>query len=218
MGTCCIFPSRIAYACPWEEEWQYEAFHFWKQLICERTSNWEGLKASHTHNPSIHHVHHILANTIFGRINNGRVNSKELFFLHAAFASARVNATPFTLAHLQLICARGATPFCIGGLVTSIARALSLDGEIGTIQSLPKPCLDIDACRAQRLIKVRRDVIYSLMVGNREIRSIILPSHTCTDVRNRNNWLSDLTAPEPGHPAPNDIPVQDNQGGQTDNE
>lgn len=35
---------------------------------------------------------------------------------------------------------------------------------------------------------------------------------------NKNNWVYDLTAPEPGHPAPNDILVQDNQGGQTDNE
>lgn len=56
------------------------------------------------------------------------------------------------------------------------------------------------------------------MVGNREIRSIILPFHTCTNVHNRNNWLYDLTAPEPDHPSSNDIPVQDNQGGQTDNE
>lgn len=56
------------------------------------------------------------------------------------------------------------------------------------------------------------------MVGNREIRSIILPCHTRTNVRNRNNWLYDLTAPEPYHPAPNDIHVQDNQSGQTDDE
>lgn len=33
-----------------------------------------------------------------------------------------------------------------------------------------------------------------------------------------NNWLYDLTAPELGHRAPNDIPVQGNQGGQTDDE
>lgn len=54
------------------------------------------------------------------------------------------------------------------------------------------------------------------MVGNHAIRSIILPCHTHTNVTHRNNWLYDLTAPEPGHPAPNDIPMQDNQGGQTD--
>lgn len=78
--------------------------------------------------------------------------------------------------------------------------------------------MDIDSCRVQRLIKARRDGKYYFMVGNREIRSIILPYHTRLDVCNKNNWLYDLIAPEPGHPAPNDIPMQHNQGGQTDNE
>lgn len=199
--------NGIAYACPLEEEWQYDAFYFWEQLTCERTSDWEGLKSSHIHSPAIRYVHRILANIIFGRINNGMVNSKELFFLHTAFAPTRVNATPFMLAHLKLLCVRGTTHFCIGGLVTSIARALGLDSELATLQPLPTPSLDIDSCRAQHLIKAKKDNIYSLMVGNLKIRSIILPCHTCTNVRNRNNWLYDLTAPELSHPAPNDIPV-----------
>lgn len=122
------------------------------------------------------------------------------------------------LVHMQLICVRGATHLCIGGLVTSIARALGLGNELATLQPLPTPSLDIDSCRSQRLIKARRDDIYSLMVGNCEIRSIILPCHTRTYVRNRNNWLYDLTAPELGHLAPNDIQVQDSQGGQTNAE
>lgn len=187
-------------------------------MTSERTSDWEGLKALHIHNPTIRYVHRILANTIFNQINNGRVNSKELFFLHAAFASTRVNTTPFMLACMHLICARGVTPFDIGGLVTSRARALGVSTELKTLQPLPTPSLDIDSCRAQRLIKARRDDIYSLMVGNREIRSIILPCHTRTNVRNKSNWLYDLTSPEPDHLVLNDIPMQDNQGGQTDDE
>ena len=102
LGDMLYFPhgDGIAYVCPLEEEWQYEAFCFWEQLTGERTSDWEGIKASHIHNPTIHSVHRILANTIFGRINNGRVNFKEFFFLHAAFAPTRVNPTPFRSAHL----------------------------------------------------------------------------------------------------------------------
>ncbi|KAI5433700.1 hypothetical protein KIW84_020823 [Lathyrus oleraceus] len=85
----------------------------------------------------------------------------------------------------------GATPFCIGGQVTSIARALGLSNKLATLQPLLTPSLDIDSCRVQRLIKDMRDDIYSVM---------------------------DMTAPEPDHPASSDIPVQDNQGGKTDDE
>lgn len=102
IGDMLHFPhgNGIAHACPLEDEWQYEAFRFKEQLIGERTSGWEGLKASHIHNPTICYVHRILANIIFDRINNGRVNSKELFFLHAAFTPTRVNVTLFMMAHM----------------------------------------------------------------------------------------------------------------------
>lgn len=67
-----------------EGEWKIEVFRFWEQLTSEATSDWEGLKSTSIHNPTMRYLHRILANTIFGRVNNGKVNSKELFFLHSA--------------------------------------------------------------------------------------------------------------------------------------
>lgn len=68
IGDMLHFPhgNCIAYECPLEEEWQYEAFRFWEQLTSERTFDWEGLKASHIHNPTICFVHRIFANTFLG--------------------------------------------------------------------------------------------------------------------------------------------------------
>lgn len=56
------------------------------------------------------------------------------------------------------------------------------------------------------------------MAKNCAVRSITLPCSACTDVQNKNNWIYDLTTPESSHPAPTDIPVQDNEGGPTDDE
>lgn len=56
------------------------------------------------------------------------------------------------------------------------------------------------------------------MAKNCAVKSIILPCFTCIDVRNMNNWIYDLTAREPGHSAPTNIPAHDNESVPTDDE
>lgn len=76
----------------------------------------------------------------------------------------------------------------------------------------------MDACGNILLVKSRQDDRYFLMARNYAVKSIIFPCSTCTDVKNKNNWIYDLTVLEPGHPAPTNIHVQDNEGGLTDDE
>lgn len=114
-------------------------------------------------------------------------------------------------AHMQSVCTRGTGPICIGGLITSIARALGLHNELSTLQPIDTPSLDMDVGRNMRLVKARQDDMYFLMAKKHAVRSVILPCFTHTDVQNKNNWIYDLTAPEPGHPTPTDIHVQDNR-------
>ena len=66
--------------------------------------------------------------------------------------------------------------------------------------------MDIDICRAGRLIKVREAEGYYLMVKNAKVRSVIMPNHNRTYLGNPDNWLYNLNAPEPGEN------VQGNQG------
>lgn len=204
------FPHGDGITCegPLEGEWKIEAFHFWELLTGEATSDWEGLKFASIHNLAIRYLHCILANTIFGQVNNGRVNSKKLFFLYSALTQTRVNATAFMLAHMKCFCTRGTGPICIGGLMTFIAHALGLNNELSTLQPIDIHFLDMDACCNMRLVRARQDDRYYLMTRNYAVISIILPCSAYTYVKHKNNWIYDLTAPEPGHPAPTDIPVK----------
>ena len=145
------------------------------------TLNWEGLNASLIHKLAICYFHCILESTIFGRINNHKVNSKELFFLHCIFTPTRINATPFLLAHIHSISERGTNTFCIGGIFTSITLALGLGNKLTDLPSIPSMYLDLDNCRSTHLIKVREDDKYYLMVQNKVVKSVVLPC------RNRTN-------------------------------
>lgn len=132
-------------------------------------------------------MHCVLAYALFGRVNNGKVNSKELYFLHYALTQTRVNLNPFMLAQLQSISVRGSGPICTGGIITSIARALNLNDELGTLTPPDTPFLDLDVHHSIRLIKNKRDGSYHLMVGNHDVNSIILPNTACTNMQDRNN-------------------------------
>ena len=96
------FPHGEGWVCegPLESDCAIDAFYFWQRLFGETTTDWEGLNSTYIHNPTIRYLHCILAYIIFGRENNGKVNSKELYFVHCALAPARVNPTPFMLAHM----------------------------------------------------------------------------------------------------------------------
>ena len=62
------------------------------------------------------------------------------------------------------------------------------------------------------LIENREIGNYYMMVQSCEVKSVIFPNLTRTDVQNRDNWIYDLTAPEPGQSSPQ------NKGGQADDE
>lgn len=86
------------------------------------------------------------------------------------------------LAHMQAVGTAKKGPIFIGGVITSIARAIALYVELATLDPLPTPSLDIlEFCHMQ-LIKNRRDGKYSLMLGNKEVPSVILPFLNHTNV------------------------------------
>lgn len=146
MANIFSFPHGYEYTCqtPIESEWRSNALDFWRQLTGKTTTDWEGLKATAIQNPSIRYLHHILANTIFGRENTGNVNSRDLLFIYRALSSTKVNPTPFLLAHVQTTSVRVGGPICVGGLITSIALVLYLSTILATLEPLETPFTDLD--------------------------------------------------------------------------
>lgn len=89
------------------------------------------------------------------------------------------------LAHMKAIHITKKGTISFGGVIISIVGTLGLEAELATLDPLSIPSLDINACRHMQLIKNRRDETYSLIIGNREVSSIILPFPNHIDVKNR---------------------------------
>lgn len=87
--------------------------------------------------------------------------------------------------------------FVVGGIITSIALGLNLGDRLANLPALEAEFLDIDYCRASHLIKARDDGKYHPVVRNKTVRSIIMPNKNRTDLREMENWIFDLEAPEP---------------------
>lgn len=138
-----------------DKDWVHEVGPLWEQLTGNRAASFEGNKTTQIHNLAVCYFRQILAHTIYGRDNESRINCKELFYIYS---------------------------ISFGGVITSIARSLGLDMKLSTLDPLPMLSLDIDACRHMQLIKNMRDEIYSLMIGNKEVPSIVLPCPNRTDV------------------------------------
>ena len=130
-------------------------------------TSWDTLNATYIHNPAIRYFHRVLGHTVFGRVNNHKVNSKELFFLHCVFTPIALNATPFLLANIQASCMRGSQVFYFGGIITSIALGLNLRDRLADLPALPAEFLDIDYCRSSHLIKARDEGKYHPVVRNK---------------------------------------------------
>lgn len=135
---------------------------------------------SHIHNPTIRYFFRVLSNSIFRRMNNNKVNSKELFFMHCICIHGwKINASTFILQHIEALCARGTTSFCIGGLVPSIEIALDLGGRLKNLASLPPLFMDIDKFHTDRLTKNREAGKYNLMCEIEKFRVLLcLISHS----------------------------------------
>lgn len=54
-----------AYEGPLEREWALDAFRFLQRISGETITDWEGLKSTCIHNPTIRYLYRILAYTIF---------------------------------------------------------------------------------------------------------------------------------------------------------
>lgn len=173
---------------------------------------------THVHNPDIRYFCQILAHTIFGREKKSRIIAKELFYIHSVFTLTWVNSSLFMLVHMQVVHTTNKGPIYFRGVITSIAHALGLEMDISKLDPLPIPSLDIDACCHIRLIKNKRDERYSLMIGNREVPSIILPFPNCTDVKIRVDWIYNLNVDTKAKSVPIDIPENVAANGATDDE
>ena len=149
--------DNVQYRIPPELDWNRTSYELWERISGEHNVAPEARYSSHIHNPNIRYLHRTLASTIFGRTNNNKVNTKELYALHCAFAlNLRLNPSTFLMAHIQNLVTRdGTVPFCIGGIVTVIAVHLNLGGRILNLPSLPAVFLDINNYRDGLLIKVR---------------------------------------------------------------
>lgn len=163
------------YRIPIESDWAPTIFDLWRHIARVVTNSWDELLASQVHNPTIRYFFKILPNTIFGRFNSNKVNSKELFFLHCILSmNTKINASSFILQHIGSLCAILHQPFLIGRLVTTIAHNLNLQGHLENLQSLPPMFMDLDNCRSTRLIKNIRDGTYNMMVKNKEVPSVVV--------------------------------------------
>ena len=173
--------------------WSEIAFGVWHSLTNMNATSWDTLNATYIHNPAIRYFHRVLGHTVFGRVINHKVNSKELFLLHCVFTPIAFNVTSFLLDNIQAAYMRGSQAFCFGGIITSIALGLNLGDRLA---NLPAEFLDIDYCRASHLIKARDDGKYHHVVRNKIVRSIIMPNRIRIDPKNMANWIFDLDAPE----------------------
>src|ERR1051325_3771219 len=114
--------------------WDQVGFSLWHDLTGQPTKSWRDLYASHIHNPALRYFHRILANTIFGRTNNHKVNQNEIFLLFCALNGQAVNAAPFMLSHFHTcVNAAGTNSFVFGGIITSLAFSLGLSNELLSI-------------------------------------------------------------------------------------
>lgn len=93
-----------------------------------------------------------------------------------------------------------------GGFITSTTHAIGLDVDLATLEPFMSRTLDLNLMRHMKLCKVRREGGYHLMVRNHEIRNIILPWPTRTDVCQRANWTFYFQAPPYTSPMPMYIP------------
>jgi hypothetical protein len=126
------------------EGWSEIAFQVWHNLTNMNATSWDTLNATYIHNPAIRYFHRVLGHTVFGRVSNHKVNSKELFLLHCVFAQIAFNVTPFLLANIQATCMRGSQAFCCGGIITSIALGLNLGDRLANLPALEEEFLYID--------------------------------------------------------------------------
>lgn len=147
---------------------------------------------------AIRYFQKVLAQTIFGRgDSSGNVNPKKLYFLDVVFRPRRAHYAEFIFAKMQEIVMVSTSLIAIKGLITSLAITMGLENEVATLEPIRVSWpLDIDSCLAQKLIKVKGQNEYFLMIRNQEARSVVFPNMDHINVLDEENWLFYLDAPE----------------------
>ena len=198
---------------PLDTDWAFEAF--WARITKQNATSFDGLLASHIHNPALRVFRFLLASTIFARENPNKVNAKELIIMQSCLTDTKVNPVPFMIAHMHHVLRKGG-PISFGGLITTIARAIGLDTELATLEPLPPRIANLKFFRDMRLCKTRKEGGYFLMVGGAAVPSVVIPCTRRTDIRFERNWTYDLNAPAFIGPLPPNLPL--NEGNHTDDE
>lgn len=169
-----LYGDGVVCEAPLDIDRVLELGNYWELLTSHITDSFKGNIEIHIHNSTIYYFRQILTIIIFIWENTNKINPKELFFICSIFEPTLVNSAPFMIAHMQALGTDKKGPTSIGGLITSIARALGLDTELVTLEPLPPCFLDLPACRHIRLIRSRSDGKYLVMVHNTAVISVIL--------------------------------------------
>ncbi|CAJ2663010.1 unnamed protein product [Trifolium pratense] len=190
-----------------DEQWKNTFSLFWRAIADQQIDSHEGNAASSIHNPALRYFRHLLANTIFGRANFSKVNSKELFYMFAVFKELRINTAPFFFSHmLSQVNSRRNGVIIFGGLITTIAKAIGLGPRLENLDHTPPRFINEDMVKSMNLVRLREDGRYDLMINNRVFSNITLPNTWLTDVRNeRNLRYTNNSVPNraPTHISPN---------------
>lgn len=189
---------------PLEGPWNSLFGQFWESMTDEFTIDFEGNDATLIQNPAIRYFRAVLANTIFGRDKDSKVNAKNLYFLFSIFNNVQVNSAAFMFAHMRALCNARKGAIVVGGLITSIAKGLGLVDELKTLEPSDTPYLDIAACRNMRLVRAEPNVKFTLMINHVAYSDIVLPDPDLTNVQNEDNWLYTTQAGIEDDTAPSD--------------
>ena len=144
----------------------------------------------------------ILAYTLLGKpVSDTSVTKDELCILMCVFQSRPVIGAAFMLAKMFIIARATHGPILIGGLVTRIARALSLRAPLRHLIPFGAFCsMNVIFCFNMGLIRNHDAPPYQLLVHHVPVHYFALPSPANTSVHDQKNWVYALEGEDENEP------------------